>query len=149
MAITIAGCGDDLHNALAAFPEELTSKGLFAVGYSLGGNALLNLLAAHRLDLLGAATVSAPIEPAQAAQRFMEPRNAAYHYWLLRQMKIESVAPGALVSEGERDAIETARTIYEFRRWFCRAAQRLRRCRRLLCPAPRAPGWWATSMCRR
>lgn len=109
-----AGCGADLHHALAALPEDLTSHGLFVIGYSLGGNALLNMLAAHDLPIRGAATVSAPIEPAQAARRFMEPRNALYHYWLLRQMKKESIAPGALVSEAERTAIHRARTIYEF-----------------------------------
>ena len=109
-----AGCGEDLHHALAALPGDLAASGLFVIGYSLGGNALLNLLASHDLPIRGAATVSAPIEPAQAAQRFMEPRNALYHYWLLRQMKRESIAPGALVSEEERAAIDRARTIYEF-----------------------------------
>jgi hypothetical protein len=109
-----AGCGQDLHNALAALPEDLAAPGLFVIGYSLGGNALLNLLATHDLPIRGAATVSAPIEPAEAAQRFMEPRNALYHYWLLRQMKTESTAPGALLSEAERAAIHRARTIYEF-----------------------------------
>ena len=109
-----AGCGEDLHHALAALPKDLIAHGLFVIGYSLGGNALINLLASHDLPIRGAATVSAPIEPAQAAQRFMEPRNAPYHYWLLRQMKRESVAPGALVSERERAAIKSARTIYAF-----------------------------------
>jgi len=109
-----AGCGGDLHHALAALPGDLTASGIFVIGFSLGGNALLNLLASHDPPIRGAATVSAPIEPAQAAQRFMEPRNAIYHYWLLRQMKRESAAPGALLSEAERAAIGTARTIYEF-----------------------------------
>jgi predicted alpha/beta-fold hydrolase len=109
-----AGCGQDLHHALAALAPDLAAPGFFIVGYSLGGNALLNLLASHDLPIRGAATVSAPIEPAQAAQRFMEPRNALYHHWLLRQMKQESTAPGALLSQAERAAIARARTIYQF-----------------------------------
>ena len=113
-----AGCARDIHDALAALPEPLSASGLFPIGYSLGGNALINLLAAHDLPIVGAASVSAPIEPAQAATRFMEPRNAIYHYWLLRQTKKETIAPGAHLTPKERERVERSRTIYEFDDWF-------------------------------
>ena len=84
-----AGCAPDIRDALAALDSELISEGLFLVGYSLGGNALINLLADHAggSPIRGATTVSAPIDPAQAARRLMAPRNAVYHAWLLRLMK--------------------------------------------------------------
>lgn len=113
-----AGCACDIHDALAALPEHLSASGLFPIGYSLGGNALINLLAAHDLPIIGAASVSAPIEPVQAATRFMEPRNAIYHYWLLRQTKKETTASGARLNPAEREAVARARTIYEFDDWF-------------------------------
>ena len=111
-----AGCWMDIRDTLQALDGELTAQGLFLVGYSLGGNVLINLLARHAdgLPIRGAATISASIEPAQAALRLMSPRNAIYHSWLLREMKVECTAPGARLSEGERAAIAGARTIREF-----------------------------------
>lgn len=111
-----AGCWRDLRDALEALDGELTAHGLFPVGYSLGGNVLINLLARHgdALPIRGAATVSAPIKPAQAALRLMSPRNAVYHSWLLREMKVECTAPGARLGADERAAILGARTIWEF-----------------------------------
>ncbi len=109
-----AGCAPDLHDALAALGEGLLDAGLFLIGYSLGGNALLNLLASHTLPISGAVTISAPIEPREAAQRFMAPRNALYHHWLLLQMKKESTALGARLTEAEYITIRRARSIFEF-----------------------------------
>jgi hypothetical protein len=111
-----SGCATDIRDALAALDSKLSSQGLFLIGFSLGGNVLINLLASHadKLPICGAATVSAPIEPAQAARRLMAPRNAVYHSWLLRRMKRESTAPGACLSEAERAAILRARTIWEY-----------------------------------
>ena len=111
-----AGCATDIRDALAVLDSKLSASGLFLIGFSLGGNVLINLLAgnADELPICGAATVSAPIEPAQAAERLMAPHNALYHYWLLRAMKRESTAPGARLSEAERAAIIQARTIRDY-----------------------------------
>jgi len=111
-----AGCSKDIADALEGLDGEMTARGLFLVGYSLGGNVLINLLATHweGSPIRGAATISAPIEPAQSARRLMSPRNAIYHSWLLRQMKLESTAPGARLGDDERAAIVGARTIWEF-----------------------------------
>ena len=109
-----AGCGDDLQAALADLPRQHTSAGLFLIGYSLGGNILLNLLADHDLPINGAATISAPIEPKRASDRFMQPRNVLYHWWLLHSLKKDSIAPGARLTEADRRAIGRARSIFEF-----------------------------------
>ena len=109
-----AGCASDVAAALGSLPNSLPTDGLFLVGFSLGGNVLLNLLADCNLPLIGAATVSAPIEPAEASRRFMEPRNTIYHRWLLRKTKQECLAPGARLSADERRAIVESGSIYEF-----------------------------------
>jgi predicted alpha/beta-fold hydrolase len=110
------GSAPDIRDALTALDRELMSEGLFLVGFSLGGNLLINLLANHAggLPIRGATTVSAPIDPAQAALRLMAPRNAVYHAWLLHLMKRGSTAPGARLSGTERAIILRARTIFEY-----------------------------------
>ena len=114
------GCAPDIRDALSALDPALTSEGLFLVGYSLGGNVLLRFLAeyAARFPVVGAAVISAPIEPAAAARRIMSRRNAVYHARFLQRMKTESTADGARLSDAERRAIENARTVYEFDRDF-------------------------------
>lgn len=111
-----AGCWQDIRDAVRALDGDLTARGLFLVGYSLGGNVLINLLARHAdgLPIRGAATISASIEPAEAARRLMSPRNALYHAWLLRGMKVECTAPGARLNDKERAAIAGAGTVREF-----------------------------------
>ncbi len=111
-----AGCAIDLHDALAALDSELCERGICLIGYSLGGNILINLLANHAggLPIHSAVTVSAPIEPAEAARRLLSPRNKIYHAWLLRRIKEESTAPGAALAESERIAIAGAKTIWEY-----------------------------------
>ncbi|MDA7949591.1 MAG: alpha/beta fold hydrolase [Hyphomicrobiaceae bacterium] len=111
-----AGCGGEIVSALGTLDERLLSRGLILIGYSLGGNILINLLAEdlRGLPVVAAASVSPPIEPAQAARRIMSRRNWPYHAWLLRAMKAESTAPGADLTTGERDAIVHARSIYAF-----------------------------------
>jgi hypothetical protein len=110
-----AGCAPDLQGVLAGLTDEDTRHGAFAVGYSLGGNILLNLLGslATREHLVGAAVVSAPIEPREACQRIMAPRNALYHRWLLRRMKQDVLASPGL-TPAERNAITEAPSVYAF-----------------------------------
>ncbi len=111
-----AGCAIDIRDALEALDSELSERGVCLIGYSLGGNILINLLANHSegLPIRGAVTVSAPIEPVEAARRLLSPRNKIYHAWLLQRIKEESTAPGADLSDSERTAIEQAKTIWEY-----------------------------------
>jgi hypothetical protein len=115
-----AGRTEDLRDALLAIPARLKRSGIFIVGYSLGGNMLLKFLAEHGTDLpiLGATSVSAPIDLAAAVRRMMAPRNALYHRWLLRHMKTEATGGAAELNAEERNAIRRARSIYEFDRDF-------------------------------
>ena len=84
-----AGRSADLRDAIAAFPANLKSRGIIVVGVSLGGNVVLKYLAENEgmEDVLGGAAVCAPIDLKAAQQRIMAPRNAVYHWFLLRSMK--------------------------------------------------------------
>lgn len=114
-----AGCSSDVRDVLNALNDARACNGVFLVGFSLGGNILLNLLGGlgQRHRVIGAATVSAPIEPLEACRRIMAPRNALYHRWLLRRMK-RDVLSSSKLSRRERRAIENAKDVYEFdERW--------------------------------
>ena len=109
------GCASDVQDVLAHIAGQRLAKATFVIGYSLGGNILLNLLAELNSNstLVGAAAVSAPIEPAAACRQLMKTRNALYHRWLLRRMKAEVITVATL-SDEERRAIENAQTVFEF-----------------------------------
>ena len=110
-----AGCATDIEDVLDGLPHAYASNGVFLIGFSLGGNILLNFLAdlspGHRI--LGAATVSAPIEPLEACRRLMQPRNALYHRFLLFSMKRDVLSSDEL-SASERREIEAASSVYAF-----------------------------------
>ena len=110
-----AGCATDIQDVLGSLKNALVQHGVFLIGFSLGGNILLNLL--HKADMhhsvVGAATVSAPIEPAQACQRMMEARNWIYHQFLLSRMKRDVLASTALSME-ERRHVASASSIRNF-----------------------------------
>lgn len=144
-----AGRSADLAAALNALPAELRAGGLCLVGYSLGGNMLLKFLAEYGgvFPIRAAASVSAPLDLAAAAQRIAMRRNRVYHWNLLRAMKAEALAPAAELAPSERLAITGARTIVEFddrfvapRNGFAGAADYYARCsaERFL-PAIRVP----------
>jgi uncharacterized protein len=111
-----AGCAPDLEDVIGALGSEETRYGVFTIGYSLGGNILLNLLSRlprpHRL--VGAATVSAPIEPLEACNRIMAPRNLVYHTLLLRRMKRDVLSPPAQLTDRERQIVQDATSVFEF-----------------------------------
>ncbi len=108
------GRSEDLRDALDALDPALAAAGLILVGYSLGGNMLLKFLTEHGggFPIRAAATVSAPIDLAATARSLMRPRNLIYHRWLVAGMKRDALAGG--LRPAERDAVEAARTVYEF-----------------------------------
>jgi len=110
------GCVDDIRAAVIGLDDNLKTSGIFAIGFSLGGNILLNVLGQDWAGkiFVGAATVSAPIRPVEAARRLMKPRNAIYHYFLLRRMKSEALSPLARLSAEEKTAIQSSSDIYDF-----------------------------------
>ena len=111
-----AGSASDLQDVLLALGSQETPYGVFAVGYSLGGNILLNLLSRlpRHHQLVGAATVSAPIAPLAACQRIMARRNIVYQTSLLRRMKRDLLSPLARLTDRERWAVRGAASIFEF-----------------------------------
>jgi predicted alpha/beta-fold hydrolase len=119
-----AGRTRDIAEAIAALPPDLVRGGLFAVGYSLGGNALLKLLGeggageVPHPPILAAASVSAPIDLRRAAHRFLHPRNRLYQRWMLARLKREASAPGAAISPAERAAVRRARSVVAFDEHF-------------------------------
>ncbi len=111
-----AGRDEDLAAVIAALCErEEGGSGIVPMGFSLGGNMLLKFLACrgNEFPIRAAVTVSAPIDLAAAAERFLQPRNRLYHAWILRHMKRDALAARALEPRLAR-AIRSARTIYEF-----------------------------------
>ena len=112
-----AGRSGDLDLALDAFRTarpELSDRPLFFVGVSLGGNVLIKFLAeqGRRLAVRAAATVCAPLDLAETSQWFSRRRNMVYHRWLLARMKEGAAA--LPLSEEERAALRSVRTVYQF-----------------------------------
>ena len=99
---------------LAVLPP--ASCGVAIVGYSLGGSILLKYLAESTgaPRPVAAVAVSTPLDLAATARRMMSPRNTLYHRWLLARMKAEAQDGAAAVSPAERQAIQGARTIFEY-----------------------------------
>lgn len=89
-----AGRGGDLAAALGGLPAEMLAHGLVAIGFSLGGAMLARFLArdASGLPVLGAVTVSSPLDLAETSRWFRRPRNRLYHRYLLRRMLADARA---------------------------------------------------------
>lgn len=106
----------DVLAMLDAIDSALTENGVFLIGYSMGGNILLNALphVPSSVPCVGAATVSAPIDPAGASKRLMERRNRIYEKSLLGDMKDSHLALPFAKYEAMRDAIQNVRSIWEF-----------------------------------
>lgn len=114
-----AGRSADIETVLQLLVERqprIANQGLVLVGYSLGGNVLIKLLAesGRSLPIRAGASVSAPIDLKATALQFHRPRNALYLRWLLTLMKREALAEPAAVDRQERRAILSARTVFDF-----------------------------------
>ncbi len=109
-----AGRSEDLRQVLGRMDGRMAARGLLLVGYSLGGNLLLKYLgeAARRAMVLGAVSISAPIDLDAARRTIMRPRNIFYHRYLLSRLKGETRSL-PLDATGERELL-AVRTIYEF-----------------------------------
>lgn len=106
-----AGCWRDVLDVLDGLAPD-APEGVFLVGISLGGSVVLNTLphAADRDDIRGAATVSVPIDPMQAARQLMLGRNAIYSWAFISQMKKAYRQRDVLTPEMRAD-LDAARTI--------------------------------------
>lgn len=111
-----AGRSEDFRQVMKGLDGALTKHGVAAAGYSLGANMLLKYLGEEgsAAPLVAAASVSAPVDLAAAAQRFLRTRNMVYHRYMLSRMKVEAAAhPDALTPE-QRRAVAEAATVYGF-----------------------------------
>lgn len=105
----------DISDVLDYLDDDLKANGVFIVGFSLGGNILLNFLAKNNdYKLSGAATVSASIDPKSAAEKLLSKRNWIYQSRLLRHMKEEYLSKRNNLSEAEKEIMLSTKSIYEF-----------------------------------
>ena len=111
-----AGRTEDLRAVVGRMDGRLAANGIVIVGFSLGGNLLLKYLGeqGRRAPLLGAVSVSAPIDLKTTQLRLMQRRNRRYHNYLLARMKEEVAAPNSTLSDRERGGIGTISSVYEF-----------------------------------
>jgi uncharacterized protein len=111
-----AGRTDDLRTVLSLIPAEHAAHGVFAVGFSLGGNLLLKYLAEQGAGgpITAAASVSAPISLKIASLSLMKSRNRLYQRRLLAFLRADAMAPVAILSDAERKAIERVDTLYQW-----------------------------------
>lgn len=110
-----AGRSEDLRAVLLQMDGRLASQGILLVAYSLGGNMLLKYLGeqGRRAPVLGAVSVSSPIDLKATQVRFMQRRNRRYHDFLLGRMK-EEVSSGSDLPAERRAALGEIETIYAF-----------------------------------
>lgn len=110
-----AGCYGDLLDVFAALEPHRAGQRVVIIGYSLGGNVVLNLLGRpeSREIVDAAATVSAPIVPMEASKRIMAVRNVLYQRFLLKRMKSDVLSAADLTPQ-ERAVIEDASSVYAF-----------------------------------
>lgn len=111
-----AGTTDDLMHLVSAVPADLRANGITAMGYSLGANVLLKFLGERgpSAPIKAAIAVSSPLDLAAVSRRFMQWDDALFQFAILSQLKRESVKPAAELSDAEREAVRSARTIWDF-----------------------------------
>jgi hypothetical protein len=111
-----AGRTEDLRTVIGQMDGRMAANGILIVGFSLGGNLLLKYLGeqGRRAPILGAVSVSAPIDLKATQLRFMQRRNRIYHDHMLARMKAEVSAPNSVLTELERAGLDAISTVHEF-----------------------------------
>jgi predicted alpha/beta-fold hydrolase len=106
-----AGRTEDLRAVIGRMDGRLAANGIVIIGYSLGANMLLKYLGeqGRRAPILGAVSVSAPIDLKATQLCFMQRRNRRYHDHILARMK--AGISSASLEHADLDAIPN---VYEF-----------------------------------
>jgi len=83
-----AGATAEVGAILSGLPNDMTGDGVVLAGFSMGGSILLNGLAATPdfPGVLGAVTVSAPLDLTSSSHRLYRARNRVYEMSLLRDL---------------------------------------------------------------
>jgi predicted alpha/beta-fold hydrolase len=110
-----AGCVAEQRDVLRALRPH-APNGMLWVGHSLGGAILVNLLSDLPDDhgVVGAMTVSAPVDPVAASRRLQAARNRMYQRSLLMKMKEDVLGLVTALSNQERNAIAASDSIERF-----------------------------------
>lgn len=84
-----AGETEDIASAVRHVRRRANPEDLFVVGYSLGGNAMLNWLASAgaESEVRGAVAVSVPFELREAAERMGSGASRLYQWYFLQRLK--------------------------------------------------------------
>jgi len=113
-----AGCSHDVRAAAAALRADDPGGRLVAIGYSLGGNAVLKLageLAADGRSLLDQVIAVCPAaELNRCVERIMQPKNRRYERRFVALLRSEGLARQALYPEPERPIPEADVRLFEF-----------------------------------
>ncbi|MCR9256156.1 MAG: alpha/beta fold hydrolase [Alphaproteobacteria bacterium] len=111
-----AGRSRDIAAVIAGLPADLTADGLVAMGFSLGGNALLKYMGEQGRDtpVMAAVSISAPIDLSLTSKRFRDPRNRIYHKYLLDRMRAETLHPAAQLTAEQARAVREAKDIFDY-----------------------------------
>lgn len=110
------GRSRDIDAVVKALPEDLTANGIIAAGFSLGGNTLLKYQGeeGEASKIKAAISVSSPIHLALTSARISAQRNFIYHYYLIKRMQTEVLHENAMMTDQQRAAALSAKTIYDF-----------------------------------
>ncbi|MEQ9642647.1 MAG: alpha/beta fold hydrolase [Alphaproteobacteria bacterium] len=110
-----AGRSEDIAAGLDAVPADLAARGIFAIGFSIGGNCLLKHAgeAGDRTPVRAFAAVSAPIDMVATSAHIGRPRAWPYQRFLLTRFVAECLGEGALFSAEEREILRRARDFRE------------------------------------
>ncbi len=101
---------------LASLDGPWAHEGQAVVGFSLGGNVTLKLMGEPHpgLDLRAAASVSAPLELASAAEHLQRMSLGLYGRFLVHQLREQTAASGLRLTAGEEAQLRAIRTVTEF-----------------------------------
>jgi predicted alpha/beta-fold hydrolase len=113
-----AQCNRDLLPVLRRARQLAMGKPLLAIGFSLGGSQLLNVVLASAQErqlagldedeplLDGLLTISSPLDLEACSQQIARPRNRIYQHWLLKRLVAQTLADPFGVSALERQWLE-------------------------------------------
>ena len=111
-----AGKTEDLVDALRNIPAELSRAGIILIGHSLGGNLILKFLGEEHggMNILCGVAVSSPLNLSSTCTQMMRMRNVFYQRYILNAMKQEALAKDAKLTDSQKFAIISSRTLYDF-----------------------------------